>query len=103
MFLIWPLWYPVYDFLFVSLKRIILRKSIFSADKSHLHHKIFIKFKRNNLKTVLVFFIVNVLIIYFGFLISNFSKLLSLLTFIFCFLLYFSMRFNLDKNDKIKE
>ena len=102
VFLIWPLWYPVYDFLFVSLKRIILKKSIFSPDKSHLHHKIFIKFKKNNLKTILLFFVTNVTIIYFGFLISNFSKLLSLMIFIFSFLLYFSIRFNLDKNDKIR-
>ena len=103
VFLIWPLWYPVYDFLFVSLQRIVLKKSIFSADKSHLHHKIFFKFKKNNIKTVLLFFVANIIIIYFGFLISNFSRLLSLIIFIFAFLLYFSIRFYLDKNEKIRE
>jgi UDP-GlcNAc:undecaprenyl-phosphate GlcNAc-1-phosphate transferase len=93
VYLIWPLWYPVYDFLFVSTNRAILKKSIFSADNSHLHHKVLIKFKKNHLKTVLLFFILNVSIIYLGFLISNFSKLISLITFIFGFFFYFTMRF----------
>ncbi len=93
VYLIWPLWYPVYDFLFVSTNRAILKKSIFSADNSHLHHKILITFKKNHLKTVLLFFISNVSIIYLGFLLSNFSKFLSLITFIFGFFFYFTMRF----------
>ena len=93
VYLIWPLWYPVYDFLFVSTNRAILKKSIFSADNSHLHHKVLIKFKKNHLKTILLFFILNVLIIYLGFSISNFSKLISLITFIFGFFFYFTMRF----------
>jgi len=93
VYLIWQLWYPVYDFLFVSTNRAILKKSIFSADNSHLHHKVLIKFKKNHLKTILLFFILNVLIIYLGFLISNFSKLISLITFIFGFFFYFTMRF----------
>ncbi len=93
VYLIWPLWYPVYDFLFVSTNRAILKKSIFSADNSHLHHKILIKFKKNHLKTILLFFILNISIIYFGFLLSNFSKFLSLITFISGFFFYFTMRF----------
>ena len=93
VYLIWPLWYPVYDFLFVSTNRAILKKSIFSADNSHLHHKILTRFKKNHLKTILLFFISNIFIIYFGFLISNFSKFLSLITFIFGFLFYFTIRF----------
>ena len=103
VFLIWPLWYPVYDFLFVNLKRIVEKKSIFLPDKSHLHHKIFFKFKKNNIKTVSLFFFTNVIVIYFGFLISNFSRLFSLTIFVFGFLLYFLIRFYLDKNEKIRE
>ena len=93
VYLIWPLWYPVYDFLFVSTNRAILKKSIFSADNSHLHHKILIKFKQNHLNTILLFFISNISIIYLGFLISNFSKFLSLMTFIIGFFFYFTVRF----------
>jgi UDP-GlcNAc:undecaprenyl-phosphate/decaprenyl-phosphate GlcNAc-1-phosphate transferase len=93
VYLIWPLWYPVYDFLFVSTNRAIQKKSIFSADNSHLHHKILIKFKKNHLNTILLFFTLNISIIYFGLLISNFSKFLSLIIFIFGFIFYFAIRF----------
>tara|TARA_B100000902_G_scaffold385012_1_gene425862 strand:+ start:5719 stop:6699 length:981 start_codon:yes stop_codon:yes gene_type:complete len=93
VYLIWPLWYPVYDFLFVSINRAILKKSIFSADNSHLHHKILTKFKKDHLKTVLFFFILNISIIYLGYLISDFSKLISLIIFILSFFIYFTLRF----------
>jgi UDP-GlcNAc:undecaprenyl-phosphate GlcNAc-1-phosphate transferase len=93
VYLIWPLWYPIYDFLFVSINRAILKKSIFSADNSHLHHKILNKFKKNHLNTILLFFVSNISIIYFGFLISNFSKFFSLITFIISFFLYITLRF----------
>jgi UDP-GlcNAc:undecaprenyl-phosphate GlcNAc-1-phosphate transferase len=92
VYLIWPLWYPVYDFLFVSTNRALQRKNVLSADNSHLHHKILIKFKKNHFKTVFLFLISNLLIIYLGFLISNFSEVLSLMTFIFIFFLYFTVR-----------
>ena len=94
VYLIWPLWYPVYDFLFVSTNRALQRKNVLSADNSHLHHKILIKFKKNHFKTVFLFFISNLLIIYLGFLISNFSEVLSLIAFIFMFFLYFAARLN---------
>ncbi len=93
VYLIWPLWYPVYDFLFVSLNRAINKKSVFSADNSHLHHKILIYFSNNHVKTILLFFVLNVLIIYLGYLISNNSKILSLLFFILGFIFYFGIRF----------
>ena len=47
VYLIWPLWYPVYDFLFVSINRAINKKSIFSADNSHLHHKVLKNLKKS--------------------------------------------------------
>ena len=94
VYLIWPLWYPVYDFLFVSTNRALQRKNVLSADNSHLHHKILIKFKKNHFKTVFLFLISNLLIIYLGFLISNFSEVLSLIAFIFMFFLYFAARLN---------
>ena len=93
VYLIWPLWYPVYDFLFVSTNRAFLKKSIFSADNSHLHHKVLIKFKKDHVKTISLYFISNVSIIYIGFLISNYSKFLSLITFIIGFIFYLIFRF----------
>ena len=92
VYLIWPLWYPVYDFLFVSLNRAILGKSIFLADNSHLHHKVLIYFKNDHLKTNILFFISNCTVIYFAYLLSNYSKFLSLISFIIVFLIYFIIR-----------
>ena len=92
VYLIWPLWYPVYDFFFFFTNRALQRKNVLSADNSHLHHKILIKFKKSHFKTVFLFLISNLLIIYLGFLISNYSKILSLITFIFMFFLYFAVR-----------
>lgn len=95
VYLIWPLWYPVYDFLFVTLNRALNKKSIFFADNTHLHHKILKKFKHNHLNTVLIFIIVNTIIIYTGFYIGVYSKILSLILFIFGFVIYFFIRFKL--------
>jgi len=92
VFLIWPLWYPVYDFLFVTFRRIVKKKPFFNADNNHLHHKILKKFKNNHLKTALLFLISNSLIIYFGYLISSYSRIISLITFALGFFAYISIR-----------
>ena len=98
--LIWPLWYPVYDFLFVSINRLINRKSIFKPDNSHLHHVIKDKFYENKISPIILFLLVNSLIIYFGYKISEISKLMSLSIFIIGFTFYFFMRFSLLKKFK---
>ncbi len=97
VYLIWPLWYPVFDFLFVSTNRALQKKNILTADNTHLHHIILAKFKKDHFKTLLLFFVSNLLIIYSGFLLSNFSKILSLMTFILTFILYFAARLNYRK------
>ena len=95
-YLIWPLWYPVYDFLFVSINRIILKKSFLKPDKSHLHHIILNKFK-NHLTTLVIFILLNSLIIYVGYEITKISKLLSLSTYIFGFFIFYFEMFSLKK------
>tara|TARA_B100000900_G_C20490946_1_gene679537 strand:+ start:45 stop:956 length:912 start_codon:yes stop_codon:yes gene_type:complete len=92
-YLIWPLWYPVYDFLFVSINRILKKKSILLSDNSHLHHHIFNYFNKSHFKTTMLFAFSNIVIIYLSFQISNYSKILSLFTFILGFLLYFTARY----------
>ena len=42
------MWYPIYDFLYVTSKRFIEGKK-YIADKLHFHHYVFEKFKRQNL------------------------------------------------------
>ena len=97
-FLIWPLWYPVYDFLFVSVNRLIKKKSIFSPDNSHLHHYILNKVNNSHLFTTTIFLTINFIIIFLGYLISSNSKLLSLIFFVLGFFIYFAFRLNLNKN-----
>ena len=76
VYLIWPLWYPVYDFIYVTYTRFKNKKSILLADNSHLHHHILKKFNNSHIKTTISFFTLNILIIYLGFLIGNYSKIL---------------------------
>ena len=95
--LIWPLWYPVYDFLFVSINRLINKKSIFEADNTHLHHVINNKFNGNRMLPLILFFLANSSIIFLGYKISEISKLLSLSIFIIGFIFFTIMRFFLLK------
>jgi UDP-GlcNAc:undecaprenyl-phosphate GlcNAc-1-phosphate transferase len=90
--LIWPLWYPVYDFLFVSINRLINKKSIFKPDNTHLHHIIYNKFNGNRVSPLILFLLVNSSIIFLGYKISEISKLLSLSIFIIGFALFFITR-----------
>ncbi len=99
--LIWPLWYPVYDFLFVSINRLINKKSIFKPDNTHFHHVISNKFKGNRIAPIILFLLVNSTIIFLGYKISEISKLLSLSIFIIGFTLFFIMRFCIFKKYKI--
>ena len=92
-FLIWPLWYPVYDFLFVSINRLLNKKSIFKPDNTHLHHVISYKFYGNKISPLILFLIFNSTIIFIGYKLSEISKLLSLSTFIIGFTLYYIIRF----------
>ena len=95
--LIWPLWYPVYDFLFVSINRLINKKSIFKADNTHLHHILNNKFNGNRMLPLILFCLTNSSIIFLGYKISEISKLLSLSIFIIGFIFFTIMRFFLLK------
>ena len=98
--LIWPLWYPVYDFLFVSINRLINKKSIFKPDNTHLHHVVSDKFYGNKLSPIILFLLVNSSIIFIGYKISEVSKLLSLSIFILGFTFFFVMRIFISKKFK---
>ena len=90
--LIWPLWYPVYDFLFVSINRLINKKSIFKPDNTHLHHIIYKKFNGNIISPIVLFLLFNSSIIFLGYKISEISKLLSLSIFVIGFTIFFIVR-----------
>jgi UDP-GlcNAc:undecaprenyl-phosphate/decaprenyl-phosphate GlcNAc-1-phosphate transferase len=99
-FLIWPLWYPVYDFLFVSINRLLNKKSIFKPDNTHLHHVISKKFYGNKISPLILFLIVNSSIIFIGYKISEISKTLSLSIFVIGFTLFFIVRLSIFKKFK---
>lgn len=91
-YLIWPLWYPVYDFLYVSIYRLSNNKSLLEPDKSHFHQFIFYKFNENRYKSILFFLGLNTTVIASGYFLSNQSKISSLGLFIIMFLVYFLIR-----------
>ena len=92
VYLIWPLWYPVYDFLYVSMNRLIKNKSLFSPDKTHLHQIIFYKLNQNHILTTFIFMLMNIIVILFSFYLNNLSKITSLCFFIIGFCIYFFIR-----------
>jgi UDP-GlcNAc:undecaprenyl-phosphate GlcNAc-1-phosphate transferase len=93
--LIWAVWLPVYDFLFVNFKRIKNKTNPLSGDKNHIHHVVLRYFKNNQLKSSLVLLLLNVTLITTGYLIDiYFSHFISLLFFILAFFLYVLLRLN---------
>ena len=92
VYLIWPLWYPVYDFLYVSMNRLIKNKSLFSPDKTHLHQIIFYKLNQNHILTTFIFMLMNIIVILFSFYLNNLSKITSLCFFVIGFCIYFLIR-----------
>lgn len=92
VYLIWPLWYPIYDFLCVSIYRITIKKSPLKSDKMHFHHLINKKFNNSHAKSTATISLINILIIFIGYHISNFSELISFISFFVLFFIYYSIR-----------
>ena len=91
-YLIWPLWYPVYDFLYVSINRLVKNKSLFNPDKNHLHQIIFYRLNQNHILTTFTILVINIIIIYISYYLNNLSKITSLSFFIIGFCIYFFIR-----------
>lgn len=92
-FLIWSCWLPIYDFLYVTINRIVKKKDFSNPDKSHLHHHIFEHFSKSHFKAFLAINIFNIIIICIGYVVTLFiGKTHSLILFILFFLLFVLMR-----------
>lgn len=97
-FLIWVCWLPIYDFLYVTFKRILNKKDFSNPDKSHLHHYILKFFFNNQLKTFLLINFLNLIIICIGYFMCLFvGKIFSLFLFIVLFLVFIFLRLKLEK------
>ncbi len=95
-YLIWPLWYPVYDFLFVSINRLLKNQSLLKPDKSHMHHYIFQILKKNHILTTFLFIISNTTILILSLQLTDYSKFISLIIFGLSFILYSLIRFKIN-------
>ncbi len=91
-YLIWPLWYPVYDFLYVSINRLLKNRSLFTPDKTHLHQIIFYRLNQNHILTTFIFLVINIIIILISYYLNNLSKITSLSFFAIGFFIYFFIR-----------
>ena len=94
-FLIWICWYPVYDFLFVTKKRLINKKKFYLADKNHFHHFILKKSKNSHFWAVFKINLINILIIIIGYQTThNFGKIYSLILFVLLYFIFWFIREN---------
>lgn len=90
--LAWSIAIFVYEFLSINLIRLKNKKYIFRAGLDHLHHNLF---KRNNsiLLTNFLIFITNIILFIIGYAALKFiSPLISLILFIFLFIIFFILR-----------
>lgn len=92
--LAWSVWLPIYDFLYITLYRLINKKNIYEPDNNHFHHIILKKFNNNHFYSVVVITIINIIVLLAGFLTSEVSKDFSFLLFIFLFVVYVTLRLN---------
>tara|TARA_Y100000389_G_scaffold103478_1_gene100391 strand:+ start:2086 stop:3087 length:1002 start_codon:yes stop_codon:yes gene_type:complete len=96
-FLIWTCWYPVYDFLFVTIKRFLNKESFYKPDNKHFHHSILKYFKNNHIKTLVLINTINMVVLMIGYLVTvNFGKIYSLALFIILFLALWMIRDKLN-------
>ena len=95
--LIWVCWYPIYDFIYVTLKRIYKKKLFTKPDKSHFHHKILNQSRNKHFLVFLKINFMNISIISIGYLTSTyFGNIYSLLLFIIMFLFFFYCRIKIN-------
>ena len=91
-YLIWSLYFYVFEFLSVNIARLLDKRSLFKAGNDHLHHAVFFLLNKSHFKTSLALFIISIITIYMSILINSyFPKILSLVFLLF-FLIYFILR-----------
>jgi UDP-GlcNAc:undecaprenyl-phosphate GlcNAc-1-phosphate transferase len=92
--LAWSVAIFVYEFLSIHLIRLKTKRYIFEPGQDHLHHILFMKFKKLYLTNFLIS-ILNIIFFIIGY--SSFKLLnstVSLVLFIFFFIIYFFLRLN---------
>ena len=96
-YLIWACWYPVYDSLYVTFKRVFNKKKFYSADRTHLHHTL-IKKNKNHFIATSVIILAHLLILSFGYnVVKYINETFSLISFFIFFFFFTFIRTILDK------
>ena len=102
------LWYPVFEILFSIIRKIKINKSPLKPDNKHLHHLLFLYFKKkfrfkiimtNNLTSLLIFFYN--LVIFFIATLDIYSSYLQIFLFalnIFIYLVFYLTLYHLKKS-----
>ena len=92
-YLIWSVSYIVYEFLAITIIRLIKKKKIFQPSKEHFHHFIFYNFKKSHIYTTFLIAFISITFITFGYLVTNiFGFIYSLLLFVLIFFIYLGAR-----------
>ncbi len=92
-FLIWACWIPIYDFLHVTFDRLKNKINISQPDKSHFHHYVLNYFSNDQIKTFLFIGVLNISVIFFGYLICLFfGKLYSIISFVILFMIFIKLK-----------
>lgn len=86
---IWIVTLPMFDLLSVILKRLSKKIKIYYPDKNHIHH-IFLQKGFSQLQTLIIISFLSIFLNLFGhFIYYNFGNEISILSFIFTFIIYF--------------
>ena len=87
--IVWPLAYIVYEFLSVTILRIVHNSGTFKPGKDHLHYEIMKLFNFSQIKTVSIILIVNFFVIILGcYIFTKLGPVVSIAMFILFFVFY---------------
>tara|TARA_B100000963_G_scaffold41570_1_gene30951 strand:- start:42910 stop:43896 length:987 start_codon:yes stop_codon:yes gene_type:complete len=93
-FLIWVCWYPVYDFLYVTIFRIKNKINFYKPDNIHFHHIVLKYVKNSHLKASFLIYSLNIIIILLGYYITlHVGKIYSLISFMLFFIFFSLLRY----------
>jgi len=91
--ILWCVTLPVYDFLSVTIKRIINKNNPFKADRTHIHHLLLIQGYSHKL-SLIILIVLSLMLNFIGFGLFYFvGPDLSLFFFIFMFFIYFIINY----------
>lgn len=96
--LIWMCWYPIFDFLFVTILRMKKKIKFYKPDMKHFHHSMIQIFDNSHIKSTGFIFFLNLIITSLGYLTSNnLGNIYSIIFFNILFLVYSILRVYLLK------